>query len=55
MKETSDKQPALIILDGLVELSYLGFEPKEVVQFVRAVLGLMRRVSQFYVPEWGIH
>jgi hypothetical protein len=45
VKETSDKQPALIILDGLVELSYLGFEPKEILQFVRAVLGLMRKVS----------
>jgi hypothetical protein len=45
VKETSDKQPSLIILDGLVELSYLGFEPKEIVQFVRAVLALTRKVS----------
>lgn len=45
VKETSDKQPALIILDGLVELSYLGFEPKEIGKFVRAVLSLTRKVS----------
>lgn len=45
-KETSDKQPALVILDGLVELSYLGFEPKEIVRFVRAVLALTRKVSR---------
>lgn len=48
VKETSGQQPALIILDGLVELSYLGFEPKQTIQFVRAVLALTQKVSLMF-------
>jgi hypothetical protein len=44
LKETNDNQPCLIILDGLVELSYLGFEPKEITRLTRAVLSRTRKV-----------
>lgn len=35
---------ALVILDGLSELTYMGFEPAQIQKFVRAVLNLVRNV-----------
>jgi hypothetical protein len=38
--------PALVILDGLAELTWVGFEPRQIAQFVRATFGLVRKVSK---------
>lgn len=43
-KEVDGGQSTLIIVDGLAELLWMGFEPSRVQQFVRAVLSLARHV-----------
>ena len=35
----------MVILDGLAELTYVGFEPVRIQQFIRAILSLVRNVS----------
>lgn len=36
----------MVILDGLAELGWMGFEAGSIQRFVRATLGLTRGVSQ---------
>ena len=40
----------LVILDGLSELTYMGFEPAQIQKFVRAVLYLVRNVRPPLLP-----